>query len=124
MKNLRYCSSFWFILSICPSVCRWYDVDSFVSIPSILFNSFVISVVKCGPLSTQYSPVTHATSTCYIICKSTRLDYITVVKSSPKHISPPSTVATFLVTCLMAVLQPSGYSVFQGKDTPIQLGLP
>jgi len=33
-------------------------------------------------------------------------------------------VATFLTTCLMAVLQPSGYSVFHGGDTPIQLGLP
>jgi len=37
---------------------------------------------------------------------------IPTVKSSPKHTSPPSMVATFLATCLMAVLQPSGYSVF------------
>jgi len=41
-----------------------------------------------------------------------------------KHTSPPSTVATFLVTRLMVVLQPSGYSVFHNRDTPIQLGLP
>jgi len=33
-------------------------------------------------------------------------------------------VAIFLTTCLIAVLQPSGYSVFHGGDTPIQLGLP
>jgi len=33
-------------------------------------------------------------------------------------------VATFLVTCLMVVLQPSGYFVFHSGDTPIQLGLP
>jgi len=33
-------------------------------------------------------------------------------------------VATFLTTHFMAVLQPSGYSVFHGRDTPIQLGLP
>jgi len=32
-------------------------------------------------------------------------------------------VATFLTTYLMAVLQPSGYSIFHGKDTPIQLSL-
>ena len=32
-------------------------------------------------------------------------------------------VATFLATCLMVVLQLSGYSVFHGGDTPIQLGL-
>jgi len=38
--------------------------------------------------------------------------------------SPPSTVATFLATRHMAVLQPSGYSIFHGGDTPIQLGLP
>ena len=51
-------------------------------------------------------------------------NYIPAVKSLLKHTSPPSTVATFLTTCLMAVLQPSGYSIFQGRDTPIQLGLP
>jgi len=32
-------------------------------------------------------------------------------------------VATFLATCLMAVLQTFGYSVFQGRDTPIQLSI-
>ena len=31
---------------------------------------------------------------------------------------------TFLTTHLMVVLQLSGYSVFHGGDTPIQLGLP
>ena len=31
---------------------------------------------------------------------------------------------TFLTICLMAVLQPSGYSIFYGGDTSIQLGLP
>ena len=50
-KNLRYYSSSWFILSICPSVCGWYDINSFVSIPSILFNSFVISIANCGSWS-------------------------------------------------------------------------
>jgi len=33
-------------------------------------------------------------------------------------------VATFLTTCLIAVLQASGYSVFNNRDTPIQLSLP
>ena len=33
-------------------------------------------------------------------------------------------VATFLTTHLMAVLQPSGYSIFHSGDTPIQLSLP
>jgi len=49
---------------------------------------------------------------------------ILAVKPPPNHTSLPSTAATFLTTRLMAVLQPSGYSVFHGRDTPIQLGLP
>ena len=49
---------------------------------------------------------------------------IPMVKPLPNHTSLPSTVATFLATHLMAVLQPSGYSIFYGRDTPIQLGLP
>ena len=51
-------------------------------------------------------------------------NYIPIVKSSPNHTSPPSIAATFLATCLMAVLQPSRYSVFHSRDTSIQLGLP
>jgi len=47
-----------------------------------------------------------------------------VVESPPNHTSLPSMVATFLITHLMAVLQPSGYSVFHSRNTPIQLGLP
>ena len=61
--------------------------------------------------------------TCHMQVHSSR-NYIPAVKSSPKHTSPSSTVATFLATCLMAVLQPSEYSVFHGRDIPIQLGLP
>ena len=51
-------------------------------------------------------------------------NYIPTVISSSNYTSPPSTVATFLTTHLMAVLQPSRYSVFHGIDTPIQLGPP
>ena len=51
-------------------------------------------------------------------------NYIPVVILIPNYISPPSMVATFLVTHLMAVLQPSRYFVFHGGDTLIQLGLP
>jgi len=51
-------------------------------------------------------------------------NYITVVISSPNYTSLPSTAAIFFATHLMAVLQPSGYSVFHGGNTPIQLGLP
>ena len=38
------------------------------------------------------------------------------------HTSLPSMVATFLAIRLM--VQPSGYSVFHDRDTPIQLSLP
>ena len=51
-------------------------------------------------------------------------NYIPIVISSPNYTSLSSIVATFLTTCLMAVLQLSGYSVFHGGDTSIQLGLP
>jgi len=49
---------------------------------------------------------------------------VPAVKPPPNHTSLSFMVATFLATCLMAVLQPSGYSVFYGRDTPIQLSLP
>ena len=49
---------------------------------------------------------------------------VPTVKPPPNHTSLPSMAATFLTTCLMVVLQPSGYSVFHGGDTPIQLSLP
>ena len=51
-------------------------------------------------------------------------NYIPVVKSFPKHTSPPSIVATFFATCLITVLQPFRYSIFHSGDTPIQLSLP
>ena len=50
-------------------------------------------------------------------------NYIPTVISSLNYTSLPSMAATFLATYLIAVLQPSGYSVFYGRDTPIQLGL-
>ena len=49
---------------------------------------------------------------------------VPAVKPPSNHTNLPFIVATFLATCLMAVLQPSGYSVFHGRDTPIQLSLP
>ena len=49
---------------------------------------------------------------------------VPAVKPPPNHTSLSFIVATFLTTCLIAVLQPSGYSVFYSRDTPIQLSLP
>ena len=60
-----------------------------------------------------------------VIYKSTcPKNYIPTVMPPPNHTSAPSTAATFLATRLMAVLQPSRYSVFHGRDIPIQLSLP
>ena len=60
-----------------------------------------------------------------VIYKSTCLEnYIPVVMPPLNPISLPFMAATFLTTCLMAVLQPSRYSIFHGRDTPIQLSLP
>ena len=60
-----------------------------------------------------------------VICKPTCPEnYIPAVMPPLNPTSPPSTAATFLTTRLMAVLQPSGYSIFHGGDTPIQLSLP
>ena len=61
-------------------------------------------------------------SSCHMQVHSSR-NYIPTVKIPPKHTSLPSIVAIFFTTCLMAVLQLSGYSIFHGGDTPIQLGL-
>ena len=44
---------------------------------------------------------------------------VPAVKTPPNHTSLPSTAAIFFATRLMAVLQPSRYSVFHGGDTPI-----
>jgi len=49
---------------------------------------------------------------------------VPAVKPPLNHTSPSSTAATFLTTHLMAVLQPSRYSIFHSGDTSIQLGLP
>ena len=51
-------------------------------------------------------------------------NYIPTVISSPNYTSLSSIAAIFLTTYVMAVLQPSGYSVFHSRDTPIQLSLP
>ena len=51
-------------------------------------------------------------------------NYISMMISSPNYTSLPFMAATFLITHLLAVLQPSRYSVFYGRNTPIWLGLP
>ena len=67
----------------------------------------------------------NSSSSITVIYKSTCPEnYIPAVMPPLNPTSLPSTAATFPATCLMAVLQPSGYSVFHGGDTPIQLGLP
>ena len=50
-KNLRYYSNSLFMCSIYLSVWGWNNIDSFISIPNMLFNSFVISATNCSLLS-------------------------------------------------------------------------
>jgi len=45
-------------------------------------------------------------------------NYISAVISSPNYTCLPFTAATFLVTCLIVVLQLFVYSVFHSEDTP------
>ena len=63
-----------------------------------------------------------SSSTCYMQVHLPGND-ITVVILIPNYTSLPSMVATFLATCLIAVLQLSRYSVFHSGDAPIQLSL-
>ena len=73
----------------------------------------------CFPFYKHCTKISHN-----VIYKSTRPEnYISTVMSPLKHTSLPSMAATFLTTHLIAVLQPSRYSVFHDRDTPIQLGL-
>ena len=61
----------------------------------------------------------------YIIYKSTYLEITSLWwYCFSNYISPPSTVAIFLATHLMAVMQLSVYSVFYDGNTSIWLGLP
>ena len=65
----------------------------------------------------------------HVICKSTHLE---ITSPQSNHTSPPSTAATFLATCLMAVLQPPGIPsstveillfnlVFHDRVTPVSV---
>jgi len=61
----------------------------------------------------------------WVICQvHLSRNYIPVVISSLNHTSLSFIIATFLTICLITVLQPSRYSIFYSRDTPIWLGLP
>jgi len=89
-----------------------------------LYNSY-IHEKSYKLLFPYFSFLIYSLYTYCVIYKSTHPEnYIPTVMSPLKHTSLPSTAATFLATHLMAVLQPSEYSVFHSGDTLIQLGLP
>ena len=73
--------------------------------------------------TTETLSISYSQHLCYIQVYLSR-NNVPAVKPPLNHTSLPSTVATFLATHLMAVLQPSGYSIFHSRDTPIQLSLP
>jgi len=82
--------------------------------------SFVLVISGCYNRYISFN--IHMLSYCYMQVHPPG-NYIPMVILIPNYISPPSMVAIFLAICLMAVLQPSRYSVFHSGDTPIQLGL-
>ena len=84
---------------------------------SMLHSFSSILITMCSPWGR------YVLTMCYMQVYLFR-NNIPMVKSSPKHTSLPSTAATFLAMHLIAVLQPSRYSIFHSRDTPIQLGLP
>jgi len=107
----------------------------FYFILSFFFSFFILDLGRSS------SMMLHVTVTVIISCNIKKIietsrinnviykstcpeNYIPAVMPPLNLTSPPSTAATFLATHLMAVLQPSGYSVFHGGDTPIQLSLP
>ena len=88
-------------------------------------NSLIcnLSLMKFHFYLSSFFSYVYLQSYCHIQVHPSR-NNIPAVEPPPNHTSLPSTAATFLVTRLMAVLQPSRYSVFHGGDTPIQLSLP
>src|ERR1700761_9270900 len=50
-QKRRYCSNHWLECSDCPSVCGWYAVEIFCSIPRTLHSSLVNFDANRGSLS-------------------------------------------------------------------------
>jgi len=102
-------SLFLFVLFFYLSSCLFF-VSSYIS-------SYIVAITDC------HYTLCNKLMICHMQAHPSR-NYISAVISSPNYTSLSSTVATFLATCLMAVLQPSGYSVFHSRVTSIQLSLP
>ena len=84
------------------------------------FNLYIMPPISCVITILKNSLVR---SCCHMQAQLSG-NYISIVISFLNYTSLPFTVATFLTTYLMAVLQLSRYSVFHSRDTPIQLSLP
>ena len=95
---------------------QFYSLLSFLKPLPQLQPELKLKVITFGKASTS--------SPCVIYKSTCPENYIPAVMPPLNPTSPPSTAATFLATHLMAVLQPSRYSVFHGGNTPIQLSLP
>ena len=101
--------------------------NAFTNIPSSsssYFNS-IFTVTSLNNFSSFSTLLLLFSTSIIVIYKSTCPEnYIPTVMPPLNPTSPPSMAATFLATRLMAVLQPSRYSVFHDGDTSIQLSLP
>src|SRR5438034_9228422 len=86
MYALRYCSTVWFICSICPSVCEWNAVEHLCLIPNcaiIICQNFKVYVGPLSEITTSGMP-----------CVAT-IFLLRFVAQSHRHLQ----VATLILTC-------------------------
>ena len=90
-------------------------------IPEKLWQHILVDFIMKLPVSKGHDSIL-VVCDCHMQVHLSR-NNIPTVKPPPNHTSLPSTVATFLTTHFMAVLQPSRYSVFHGRNTVMNLFL-
>ena len=117
IKNYQTSQSTVIFVVVLSALCLYYSCI----FPMQFFNSLRIKPYFISWNTLQLCLLSGKTScqclsTKCVICKSTCLE---ITSSWSNHTSPPSMAATFLATRLMAVLHPSRYPVFHGRDTPI-----
>ena len=77
--------------------------------------------IEANVTSSNRGELERASATWYHIQVHLSKNNVPAVKLPLNHTILPSIVATFLATCLMAVLQPSRYSIFHDGVTSISV---
>jgi len=88
---------------------------------SELGEAFIMRGIEANVTSSNRGELEKASATWYHIQVHLSKNNVSTVKLPLNYTSPPSMVATFLATYLIAVLQPSRYSVFHDRVTPISV---